>query len=96
MKPRIVNIVGTGRFAYEIDIEKAYTCLNCKNKIYEPDIYPALLVKVGEKNHHVTLYANGKYIICGVKSKRELMETYEEIRRKLKECGLLNNSEELK
>jgi TATA-box binding protein (TBP) (component of TFIID and TFIIIB) len=96
MKPRIVNIVGTGHFPCQIDIEKAYSCLDCKNKIYEPDIYPALLVKVGEKNRHVTLYANGKYIICGVKSKRELMETYQEICRKLEECGLLNNSEELK
>jgi TATA-box binding protein (TBP) (component of TFIID and TFIIIB) len=89
MKPRIVNMVATGRFPSEIDIEKAYSCLNCKNKVYEPEIYPALLVKVCEKNYHVTLYANGKYIICGVKSKKEVMEAYQEIRGKLEQCGLL-------
>ena len=91
MKPRIVNIVGTGRFPCQIDLEKAYSYLNCKNKIYEPDMYPALLVKVGERNHHVTLYANGKYIICGVRTQRELMKVYEQIHRKLIECGSLTN-----
>lgn len=88
-RPRIVNIVATGQFPCEIDIEEAYCRLNCKEKIYEPDIYPALLVKVGEKRRHVTLYANGKYIICGVRSKRELIKIYEEIRSKLEACGLL-------
>lgn len=39
--------------------------------------------------HHVTLYANGKYIITGVKSEREVVEAYNEIRTKLKECGYI-------
>lgn len=86
-KPRIVNIVATGRFPCKIDIEEAYRRLNCKEKIYEPEVYPALLVKVGEKRRHVTVYANGKYIITGVKSKKELLETYREICKKLRECG---------
>jgi TATA-box binding protein (TBP) (component of TFIID and TFIIIB) len=88
-KPRIVNIVATGRFPQEIDIERAYRCLNCEEKIYEPEVYPALLVKVGQKKHHITIYANGKFIICGVKSKKELDFAYAEIVRKLKECSLI-------
>ena len=86
-RPRIVNVVATGRFPFELDIEKLYQELDCEEKIYEPEIYPALLVKVGKKRHHVTLYANGKYIITGVKSKEELMEAFNEIRKKLRECG---------
>lgn len=86
-KPRIVNIVATGRLPYELDIEKLYQTLDLKEKIYEPEIYPALLVKVGTRKHHVTLYANGKYIIAGVKSEEQLMEAYNEILDKLRECG---------
>jgi len=86
-KPRIVNVVATGRFPCELDIEKLSQTIDCKERIYEPEIYPALLVKVGKKRYHVTLYANGKYIITGVKSEEELMEAYNEIRKKLRECG---------
>lgn len=86
-KPRIVNIVATGRFPCELDIEKLMYTLDCKEKIYEPDQYPALLVKVGKNRYHVSLYSNGKYIILGVKSKKELMEAYSEICEKLRECG---------
>lgn len=88
-KPRIVNIVATGCFPCELDIEQLYQTLDLKEKIYEPEIYPALLAKVGRKRQHVTLYANGKYIITGVKSEQEMMEAYNEIRTKLRECGCI-------
>lgn len=67
-KPRIVNVVATGRFSCELDIEKLSQTLNCIERVYEPEIYPALLVEVGKKRYHITLYINGKYIICGAKS----------------------------
>ena len=86
-QPKIVNVVATGRFRDQLDIEKLSQTLNCKEKIYEPEIYPALLVKVGKKRYHVTLYSNGKYIICGAKSEEEVIEAYNEIREKLRECG---------
>jgi transcription initiation factor TFIID TATA-box-binding protein len=86
-EPQIVNLVATGSFPFQLDIEKLFQTLDCKEKIYEPEIYPALLVKVGEKRYHVTLYANGKYIITGVKSKSEVMEAYNLIRDKLRKAG---------
>jgi len=85
--PRIVNIVATGRFPFSLDIEKLSAVLDCKEKIYEPEIYPALLIKIGKRNYHVTLYSNGKYIICGVTSEDELLEAFNEICKKLRECG---------
>jgi TATA-box binding protein (TBP) (component of TFIID and TFIIIB) len=86
-KPRVVNIVATGRFSSKLDIERLLEILDCKEKIYEPEIYPALLVKVGKNRYHITLYANGKYIITGVKSENEVMEAYNEICKKLRQCG---------
>jgi len=88
-KPKVVNIVATGQFPCELDIKKLYCELDLEDMTYEPEIYPALLVKVGENRSHVTLYRNGKYIITGVTSKKELMEAYNNIYNLLKEAGAL-------
>ncbi|MBU1988767.1 MAG: hypothetical protein KKD94_04785 [Nanoarchaeota archaeon] len=42
----------------------------------------------GERKH-VTLYKNGKYIIAGAKSEKELMAIYDEITKILKKEGYL-------
>ena len=86
--PHIVNIVATGRFPSSLDIEKLYIGLPLDEKEFEPEVYPALLVKVGENGAHVTLYRNGKYIITGVKSEKELMGAYKQIYRILQQQGL--------
>lgn len=88
-KPRIVNIVATGRFPFELDIEKLASTLDLEEKSYEPEVYPGLLVKVGKERYHVTLYQNGKYIIAGVSSEKELLSTYREIYKKLKKSKCL-------
>ena len=82
-KPRIVNIVATGSFPNELDLEKLYNSLDIE-KSYEPEVYPALLVKVGKERYHITLYKNGKYIITGVSSVQELAIAYNNIYKKLK------------
>jgi len=85
--PRIVNMVATGRFPAKLDIERLYMELPLDEKEFEPEVYPALLVKVGENRAHVTLYKNGKYIITGVASEKELMEAYTYIYKKLHQEG---------
>ncbi|MFV2040437.1 MAG: hypothetical protein ACC644_00405 [Candidatus Hydrothermarchaeales archaeon] len=89
--PRIVNIVATGSFGRPLDIASLYTKLDVAERVYEPETYPALLVKVNVegKKKHVTLYRNGKYIIAGVKSEEELQATFNEIKKKLQEAGAL-------
>ncbi|MFQ5888125.1 MAG: hypothetical protein ACE5HY_05460 [Candidatus Hydrothermarchaeales archaeon] len=90
-KPKIVNIVATGSFPKSLDIVDLYSTLDVGKKEYEPETYPALLVKVkvGHKDIHVTLYGNGKYIIAGANSEKELMDAYNEIYKKLQEAGAL-------
>ena len=90
-KPTIKNIVACGRFSKEIDIRKAYDVINFPRKDYEPETYPALLVKVNINNNlkHITIYRNGKYIITGVNSEKELKQTYSTIVKILKKHKFL-------
>ncbi|MBE3094107.1 MAG: hypothetical protein IMZ52_03680 [Actinobacteria bacterium] len=88
-KPKIANIVATGRFPKELDIVKIYKEVDFPNKEYEPETYPALLVKVEVNGmlRHVTLYRNGKYIIAGATSEKDVNDTYTTIFNILKEYG---------
>jgi len=88
-KPKIVNIVATGRFPKEIDIIKVYQELDFQIKEYEPETYPGLLVKVKVNGNlrHVTIYRNGKYIIVGASSEKEVFQIYEVIYKKLSDAG---------
>jgi len=90
-KPKIVNMVASGGFPKALDIVDLYSTLDVAKKEYEPETYPALLVKVniGHKNIHVSLYGNGKYIIAGAKTEKEMMDAYNEIYKKLQEAGAL-------
>jgi TATA-box binding protein (TBP) (component of TFIID and TFIIIB) len=85
-RPVISNIVASGRLPNEIDIVSIYKKVDFPHKQYEPETYPALLVKVNieGKLKHVTLYKNGKYIIAGANSEKELNQIYDEIIRILK------------
>jgi len=87
--PKIVNIVASGQFSQPLNLEKLYHSLDIEEKVYDPEIYPALLVKVGKNRYHVTLYSNGKYIIAGVQSIEQLDDAYREILRKLRKIGAL-------
>lgn len=90
-KPLINNIVATGRFPKEIDIIKLYGEVEFIESEYEPETYPALLIKIivnGNKKH-VTLYKNGKYIIAGAKSEKEVIDIYNELVEILKKHNYL-------
>jgi len=88
-KPKIANIVATGRFPRDLDIVEIYKEVDFPIKEYEPETYPALLVKVEVNGNlrHVTLYKNGKFIIVGATSEKDITDTYDVIFNKLKENG---------
>jgi len=80
-RPVISNIVASGRFPKAIDLEAVYKTIKFEQSEYEPETYPALLVKVmiNGGRRHVTLYKNGKYIITGAKSEEELNQIYDKM-----------------
>ena len=88
-KPKIMNVVATGRFPKEINIVKVYQGLDLPEKEYDPESYPALLVKVEVNGNlrHVTIYQNGKYIITGANSEKDVDDIYEAIFKKLTDFG---------
>jgi len=90
-KPIISNIVASGRFSKEIDISKLYQEVDFIEAEYEPETYPALLIKiiVNGNKRHVTLYKNGKYIITGAKSETEVNDIYCAIIKILKQHSYL-------
>lgn len=90
-KPLINNIVASGRFSKDIDIVKLYQEVDFIEAEYEPENYPALLVKimVNGKKRHVTLYRTGKFIIVGATSEKEVDAIYNEIMRILKQSNFL-------
>jgi TATA-box binding protein (TBP) (component of TFIID and TFIIIB) len=88
-KPKIVNRVATGQFGKPLNLEELYKELDVPQKDFEPEQYPALLVKVGKNKKHVNLYRNGKYIITGITSEEELIVTFNEIQNKLEAMGAL-------
>lgn len=80
-RPVISNIVASGRLPKAIDIAEVYSKIKFVQSEYEPETYPALLVKIminGERRH-VTLYRNGKFIIAGAKSEKEINQIYDKI-----------------
>ena len=85
-RPVISNIVASGRFPKEVNLAKVYSEVKFVQSEYNPETYPALLVKVmiNGVRRHVTLYKNGKYIIAGAKSEEELNQIYDEIVKILK------------
>ena len=51
-----VNIVAIGSFGRALDIKSLYIKLDVEERVYAPETYPALLVKVKGKKKHVTLF----------------------------------------
>lgn len=90
-RPVIKNIVASGRLEKELDIEAIYSNVKFHHSEYEPETYPALLVKVliNGSQRHVTLYKNGKYIITGARTENELNQIYDIICDILKDSGYL-------
>ena len=91
-KPRIVNIVATGQLLKKIDIVKIYQELDVPKKEYEPEVYPGLLMKIEVNGYlrHVTLYKNGKYIITGATSEKDVSEIYKMLLKKLKSQNMID------
>ena len=72
-KPEIViqNIVATANVHGKIDLEAAANILD--NVMYEPDQFPALIYRMGDPKVVILVFASGKLVCTGGKS-REMVD----------------------
>jgi len=73
-----VNITAVGNLHQSFDLSILYRKLLDFPVQYEPEIYPAVLLKL-HNNNHCTIFSNGKFIITGVSSVDELQNVYEKL-----------------
>ena len=88
VRPKIVNIVGSGQLPKRFNLDelsnKLYTVDAVKNIEYDVENYPGLLFKIKKPKTHVTLFSTGKYIILGATNTKDLNRAYDELVRILK------------
>jgi len=79
---QILTIVKAGDFERKINIEETLNCFNNVNKIndfkydnkflfpsFEPELFPAIIIKFKNRKWCLTLFRTGKYFITGLKNK---------------------------
>jgi len=74
-----VSVVGGGSLGYELDLPSIYQDIESEVKQYEPESYPALVLKFNEDGATVMLFSSGKYNIAGASSIRELHQTHRRV-----------------
>ena len=70
IKPQVRNMVATVRFGHELDL--ASIASRAPNVIYEPEIFPGVMIKSRDESTTFLVFATGKVVIAGVKSEAEL------------------------
>lgn len=69
---------------FELCSAFTFSGLLCNGRLsYEPELFPALLV-TEKTNVHVTLFANGKGVVTGVRSALKAIEALQQILRELR------------
>lgn len=69
-KINIVNIVASGNFRREIDMEKAVRALT--KVLYEPEQFPGLIHTVDDPKSVFLVFGNGKIVCVGTKEETDL------------------------
>jgi transcription initiation factor TFIID TATA-box-binding protein len=78
-KIKIENVVGSGDFKNEIDIELLISSL--RNANYKPEIFPGLIYRPYNNSIVCTLFKSGKINIVGAKKESEIYDTFNYIRK---------------
>jgi len=84
---QIQNIVATATLGGDIDIEKAAYMLG--RTMYEPEQFPGLIYRMDEPKVVFLIFASGKVVIVGAKSKEEPTLAARRLKESLEENGLI-------
>jgi len=90
-KPKIViqNMVASGNLHGAIDLETAADVL--ENVMYEPEQFPGLIYRMQDPKTVLLLFASGKLVCTGAKSKEMVHESVAKIYEVLQDYDLLFN-----
>lgn len=92
-KPKIViqNMVASGNLHSKIDLEVASDILD--NVMYEPEQFPGLIYRMQDPKTVLLLFASGKLVCTGAKSKEMVHESVAKVYEALNDYDLLYNEE---
>ena len=86
-KIKIVNIVGTANVGGKVDLEAAAAIMD--NIMYEPEQFPGLIYRIQEPKVVMLIFASGKTVITGGKTREQVEEAVEMLRGFLRDNQLL-------
>ena len=86
-KIKIVNIVGTANVGGKVDLEAAAAIMD--NIMYEPEQFPGLIYRIQEPKVVMLIFASGKTVITGGKTREQVEEAVEMVRGFLRDNQLL-------
>lgn len=73
----ISNVVGGGEFSREFDLPEVYHDFPATNLQYEPDSFPALVVRYNSLDATIMLFSSGKFSLAGAKSIDDALQAKE-------------------
>ncbi len=83
----IQNIVASGKLDFNVNLEELAE--KFEEAEYEPEQFPGLVLKLPELKVKFLIFKNGKIVVTGAKSEKEIEEAIKYLEKKLKEAGVV-------
>lgn len=80
IEAQVRNIVAIKKMSERLDLEEI---ANKHQSIYEPEQFPALIMKLNNPKATLLIFSTGKIVIAGTKSQKELEEVEKQIQKTL-------------
>lgn len=87
---RVKNVVASAKLLGNVDLERASGMLD--KAIYEPDQFPALILRMEKPKVSLLLFASGNVVCAGARGEREARLAVKLVKRRLEAAGLLSKS----
>ncbi|KKN47519.1 hypothetical protein LCGC14_0662150 [marine sediment metagenome] len=82
----IQNIVASGDLHIFIDLNMAAIIM--ENVMYEPEVFPGVIYRMGDPKTVFLLFSTGKVVCAGAKNKEIVREAFIKLNKEIRELGL--------
>ena len=86
-KIEIQNMVASGKLDFQVNLEELAEKL--PEAEYEPEQFPGLIYRPNEIKVRFLIFKNGKIVVAGAKSEKEIEEAIKFLEKKLREVGAI-------